>query len=320
MKKRIPELDFIKGIAIILVVIGHVISQVWNTSPEVYENTPIFRFCYSFHMPLFVFISGWISRLTMKINPRWLLRRIRRIGIPYILATALVFIYLRHGDISQFITSTPYWYLIFVIIADSIFFLGAKRRLGTAFLVPLYMAALLITLLVPQDIGIFRQLADFLPFYAAGTFMPKLPQKTEKLKFPVLIGSGTLYIAVFRFYRHGISGQLKYCRELFSKEGFSRITSALIIILNKFAVPLLGIGMIFLLTEIVYSLKSARKLRFVLEKTGNHTLTIYLLHDLFFIRPFANPLANSVISVFTAIFIPLILSVAYQRLKKKLRK
>ena len=60
MKKRIPELDFIKGIAIILVIIGHVISQVWNNEPEVYENVfqivllvpyATFRVCQQLDLP-----------------------------------------------------------------------------------------------------------------------------------------------------------------------------------------------------------------------------------------------------------------------------
>ena len=167
LKKRIPELDFIKGIAIFLVVIGHVISQVWSASPEIYENSFIFRFCYSFHMPLFVFISGYICRITMKNNRQWLLKRLRRIGIPYLLMTTIVAVWLRNGDISQFIVSAPYWYLLFVMISDSILFLGVRLKCGTLIFVPVYVTVLILIRNIPQDIGILRQLADFLPFYAA---------------------------------------------------------------------------------------------------------------------------------------------------------
>ena len=47
--KRNDFIDFLKGIGIILVVIGHV-SQ----------NERINDFIYSFHMPLFFFISGFL--------------------------------------------------------------------------------------------------------------------------------------------------------------------------------------------------------------------------------------------------------------------
>ena len=79
----------------------------------------------------------------------------------------------------------------------------------------------------------------------------------------------------------------------------------------------MGIAMVFLLTKFVYSLKSAGKLRSAAEIAGNNTLAVYLLHDLFFVTPFASPLANSVISVFTAFFIPLFISVIYRSLRKK---
>ncbi len=320
MKKRIPELDFIKGIAVFLVVTGHIISQVWSTVPEIYENSLLFRFCYSFHMPLFVFISGWICRMTMKNTSQWLLKRLRRIGIPYLLMISLIFICLRNGNISQFITSVPYWYLLFVMIADSILFLGMKLRCGTAVFVPAYVTVLLLAWQIPQNIGILRQLADFLPFYAAGTLIPVLPKKAEKLKLPLLIGGGALYIAVFPFYRHGIGNQLAYFTELAGTENFSGAIAVGIIFLNKFAVPLAGTAMIFLLTEFVYSLKYAEKIRKTVETVGNHTLAIYLFHDLFFVTPFGDPLADSVISVFTAFLIPLLISVMYRAVKTKFRK
>lgn len=44
---RIEEVDIMRGIGIILVVIGHMGI-----------NSAIFRFIYAFHMPLFFFISG----------------------------------------------------------------------------------------------------------------------------------------------------------------------------------------------------------------------------------------------------------------------
>lgn len=54
---RIEEIDFLKGYAIILVVIGHIIVTI--ADPENYNTNPLFLFCYSFHMPLFMFLSGY---------------------------------------------------------------------------------------------------------------------------------------------------------------------------------------------------------------------------------------------------------------------
>lgn len=317
MKKRIPELDFIKGIAIILVIIGHVISQVWNSDPAVYENAFLFRLCYSFHMPLFVFVSGWICCITIKTDIRWLIKRIRRIAIPYILMTVLVFFLLKRNSISQFIANTHYWYLLFIIIADSIFFLSEKLGRSTIVFGIAYFTILLINWKVHLNISILRQLADFLPFYYLGTLMPAYQNKTEKYSILSLMMLGFIYIGIFPVYRHGISGQLEYFRNVLKTDKLSYAATIFIIGMNKFIVPLCGIALVFLFTKAIYSMNLTKKFRKALEITGNHTLAVYLLHDLFFIRITGNNLANSVISAFTAFFIPLVLSAVYNTIKRK---
>ena len=318
MKKRIPELDFIKGFAIILVIIGHVVSQVWSNDPAVYENTLLFRFCYSFHMPLFVFVSGWICSTTIRQDTNWLVKRLKRLGIPYILMTTLVFFLLRNGSISEFISNSPYWYLLFLIIADSIFFLGRKSGKSAIIFASAYAAILLLNWRIPQNIGILRQLADFLPFYAAGTLVPLISTKTARLRTPALISSGVLYIALFPLYRHGISAQLEHFRKLFSKAELTPVLSVSIICLNKFIIPVCGIALIFLITKAFYKLNITEIFRKALETAGNHTLAIYLLHDLFFVKSVGTPLLNSVLSGLTAFFVPLMLSAAYNIVKRKI--
>ncbi|MBR6623063.1 MAG: acyltransferase family protein [Ruminococcus sp.] len=317
MRKRIPELDFIKGIAIILVIIGHVISQVWNSDPAVYENAFLFRLCYSFHMPLFVFVSGWICCVTMKTDIHWLIKRIRRIALPYIIMTVFVFFLLRRNSISQFIINTPYWYLIFIIIADSIFFVGEKLGCRTITFGITYCIILLMNWKVPLDISILRQLADFLPFYYLGTLIPSYRKKTEKYGIPILMLLGFVYIGIFPVYRHGISGQLEYFQNVFNTDKLSYAEAIFIIGMNKFIVPVCGIALVFLLTNTIYNMSITKKFREALEIAGNHTLAVYLLHDLFLIRITGNNLADSIISAFTAFFIPLALSALYNILKTK---
>ncbi len=54
--KRDSGLDFIKAFVTILVILGHVI-QFANAN---FDESPLFKFIYSFHMPLFMFISGYL--------------------------------------------------------------------------------------------------------------------------------------------------------------------------------------------------------------------------------------------------------------------
>lgn len=52
-------LDIAKGLAISLVVVGHVIQG----SAEKFDDLLWFRVIYSFHMPLFVFLSGSVAAI-----------------------------------------------------------------------------------------------------------------------------------------------------------------------------------------------------------------------------------------------------------------
>ena len=78
MKTRIDYIDNVKGILILLVVLGHCIDG------ETYLKTVI----YSFHMPAFFIISGILLNYSSAVGKNFgafLLSRIRQLLIPYIL-------------------------------------------------------------------------------------------------------------------------------------------------------------------------------------------------------------------------------------------
>ena len=80
LSKRMPWIDVLKGIGIILVVIGHV-----------YSGTTIYNWLYSFHMPLFFLAAG----LVYKEKPILidLKRRIQAVIVPYFSFGLFVLIY-----------------------------------------------------------------------------------------------------------------------------------------------------------------------------------------------------------------------------------
>lgn len=61
MAKRLTDLDVMQGIAMTLVVLGH---HKLSFMPEWYMY--LFRYIYTFHMPLFIFISGFLIRYSYK--------------------------------------------------------------------------------------------------------------------------------------------------------------------------------------------------------------------------------------------------------------
>lgn len=100
LKQRNVYIDMTRGLAIILVVLGHAIQ---NTFQD-YDENIIFRIIYSFHMPLFMFISGFVNYRGEK-NFFWLKRRAKSLLIPFIIWMFLPFILNQIWDIKQISSS-----------------------------------------------------------------------------------------------------------------------------------------------------------------------------------------------------------------------
>lgn len=84
VSKRILWVDNLKGFLILLVVLGHCIQQI-NSA---YQADLLFRYIYSFHMPLFIFVSGYVCyRETMQWNT--IRKRFFQLIIPFLVWTGV---------------------------------------------------------------------------------------------------------------------------------------------------------------------------------------------------------------------------------------
>lgn len=82
-------LDFLRGIAILLVVVGHCIqfgSGSAYLKSGLYFANPLFKFIYSFHMPLFMLISGYLGwfSISKKTHKDFVIDKCKGILIPLI--------------------------------------------------------------------------------------------------------------------------------------------------------------------------------------------------------------------------------------------
>ena len=79
---RDVSIDFYRGIAILLVVLGHTIM----TGTKYYESTVVFNFIWAIQMPLFFLISGYVVKYSRPINSRkTLFAFLKRRTIAYLL-------------------------------------------------------------------------------------------------------------------------------------------------------------------------------------------------------------------------------------------
>lgn len=129
-KERLNYLDIIKGVGILLVILGHI-----------YENNNyIHIWIYSFHMPLFYFVSGITFKTEKYTNIINLLKnKFKYLGVPYvvfnIINLTLVLIFLNVSK-SNFILYVLYvlaltgygamWFLPSLVIVQTIFYLVDK--------------------------------------------------------------------------------------------------------------------------------------------------------------------------------------------------
>lgn len=87
-KDRDLTLDLAKGILIILVVLGHAVQYSYGieySQSDLYFDNPVFRIIYSFHMPMFMLISGYLFCSSNKKQFRTVISsKLKAIGIPMI--------------------------------------------------------------------------------------------------------------------------------------------------------------------------------------------------------------------------------------------
>ena len=108
-------INVLKGFLIILVVIGHFGQTIGNNLPAniAFIGQGIILFIYSFHMPLFLFISGYLSKNAEKRREK----AFTGLFVPYILFQLLVgfceLILLNRGGLQNiFIPYIGAWYLL----------------------------------------------------------------------------------------------------------------------------------------------------------------------------------------------------------------
>ena len=181
-KVRNNSIDVAKGLGIILVVIGHVMSPVMS-GHSVIEW--LYSVIYTFHMPLFFFVSGYVAKklITKPIAKIELLKqRLIRLMVPYCVWAAIYLPmkivmaeHVRFSDeykwYSFFLGNNPdgqlwFLYVLFVISVFMILFVTKKNI--TAFTI-LFMIGSFLAPLIPYSIG-FTSITLTFSLYQIGFF------------------------------------------------------------------------------------------------------------------------------------------------------
>lgn len=132
---RESGVDVLKGIAIVLVVLGHVIQ--YNTND--YLENSLWRFIYSFHMPLFFAISGYLIHKKSNIDHMWILKRFKRLMVPFIFWTIVKLISSDNKkEFAMAVLKNPdnsLWFLLVLFEINMIWFVSRKTIKNDKYLI-----------------------------------------------------------------------------------------------------------------------------------------------------------------------------------------
>ena len=115
--KRLPYIDQLKGLAILLVVIGHVYN--FNI-PNPNEHF-LFRMIYSFHLPLFFIASGFVGKIISDKSLEFLQKKFRSLMIPYIVVSSLYILVISdYRYLFSLNMRSPFWFLLNLFIFNTL--------------------------------------------------------------------------------------------------------------------------------------------------------------------------------------------------------
>lgn len=274
--ERDYSFDFLKGILIILVVLGHALQCYYNE--ECWYN-PIFNIIYTFHMPLFMFVSGYFFQSCLRKSfTELFMNRCKRLVLPTIIYTSIIlcsFLIINNFKINTlwdiYMIMKTYWYLICLFILTIIYYVFFKTSQELKFiLVLLYILSVAFYEKLPvyiiKDCQVIRMTLIFglgIAYRLNKEYIDKF-LRTKMLFSTILIVLGIIEIIAVR-YSYGIN--------LMNYPAWIRISDG--IVCSMFA---------FILIKGCYD-SISRHLQYIsihINKAGTKSLGIYVIHIVFF--------------------------------------
>ena len=272
--KRLDYIDALKGFAILLVVMGHVLACNYSNFREALasnvQGVMLWKIIYSFHMPLFMFCSGFVFHkskdfFSTKNTLTLIFRRFKGLIIPYISMGFISFLLIDRFFIYWYLYCLFVFYAITVVFEWTMFhFKWWTIRIDSLFLLATSFLFLLLH-------GKFSQF-EWLPLIDLGHF---------SLYFYFILGMIVRRHELHNFIQShniffSISIVLFFGFTLANFHGISFPLSGLFYLL----IPLSAISCLLFFFQ---ANQNKGKIFPLLQKCGNSTLEIYVLHVFFYI-------------------------------------
>lgn len=292
-KNRIADLDILKGIAIFLVVMGHVIGMCIRGI----DSCIAFKIIEQLHMPIFFFISGWFSFKIAngKLASPKLGKRFKQLIIPFLVVSSLWIMYFPHSglksplsnNIPQMLTTywkDGYWFTLALFEIICLYWLIAKinaKRNKTIFTILLSVVIYLLLIFLepiisieaenydPAGIGLLR---TFFPIFIFGVICRQNEETFRKIATNSIFFTSALIIGGMTWY---------YVSYYWEYPNIPQNAMLIIKPLMQFCLMTVIFGLIYKIRE---TTKNGLKTNYIQKYfiyLGNESLGIYLLHYFF---------------------------------------
>lgn len=315
-KPRIEYIDFIKGLAIFLVIWGHSLQN-FGARDESFFDNPVHILICSFHMPIFMVVSGFFFYKSLHLNFGQLLSgKLRQLMLPVFSWTVVTTLISATEHIAntglhtlsikqQFVdivygTVTNYWFIRSVFICYMLTYIS-KRIFSKD-----YIACIVSILFFLALTDNFRLALDkfMFPFFWMGYFVHKYLYTLNRHKTLLFSLSLLAWILLLCFWEKKYYIYITGCA-FYHIENFRFITEdflpRLTVVLFRYTIGIAGSFAFFFFAQLIY-----RPYLHFIATIGQKTLGIYIIHILLmsFIMPYLQwPQTN--FYLFSLVYAPL---------------
>lgn len=271
LKTRDYLFDNYKALLIILVIIGHFIQPCYDNNILLYTVKYVI---YAFHMPAFIFISGYFS----KKDAPWQ-KSFQKVLMPYFAFELIYYLYYTYclnlnAELDLAVPKFSLWYLLALFVWKVA--TPYVKRIPHYFWASVVMGLAIGFLPSGGKILSISRIFTFYPYFLAGTLLDreKLSSLRTELNRMIGISGISAFIVFVALFADSVGFKLNffYGKTSYAKMGQNPLEGILIRLLCY------GIGFFF--TYAIAILMKEEKT--VFSKLGVESMSVYLFHGLFF--------------------------------------